>query len=420
MAHTLTTLSGLFLEKIVKKVTENVPMFGIIQDKVPMSEADAIGSQFKIPVVLSIEQGVTYAANNAGAFALNASIDGNIVYATCNGTNIALRSTIADETIYSSQSTDRSIEEALTRVAMLNAISHRKRLEIALIHGQMAKGIVKAVVSLTVEFTPETFSGAMWAGMKGAAVDFFTPDGVTLRVSTTITSVDTVNRKLTVAAVTNVVAGDMIQFKGACTAGPTWSEMAGLRKIGATVSGGTTLFGIDVVNDLWCSNYAADGLVNYCSESILLDMRALILDKGGEDPEYTALMHPYQFNKMQNDLAAARQFDSSYAMAKGETGFKRLLFAAPGGGTIEPLAHPFMFPGDVILLSWKNCRRPGAQDFTFNKRGGGLGEGRWDVNGEYVTDLVDTAGKQIRSFSNGCIFYDPPAHMAYRTTLKST
>jgi hypothetical protein len=423
MAFTAEALQGIFLPNIVKKRTMDIPYFGILQDMIPMSDADRIGEKFVIPVTLQLEQGATYKASNSGAYTREVHVDGKVLQAECVGSQIDMRSVISTEAIVSSQDEKRAVEQALDVSAKLNSISHKKRLEIALLYGQSHKAVVESIAGAVVKFTAASFAPAMWAGMKGAKVEFFDPTYATRRAVVvtdeyaTIGKVSTRTREITLDYYANIVAGDVIQFKGAVVAGgtPAWNEMAGLKKIFSNTTG--LLFGINSSTyDVWEGN-PIDAEQAWLSYLLMNAARSMCLDKGGEDPDYKCMCSNWQFTLLQQNEAAGRMYDSSYSKEKATTGSNKLLYASAGGGTIEPIPHPFMWPSDAFLFTKELLRRPGAQDFSFNLTGG-KGEARWSPEGRYITDLTDTAGHQIRSYSHGCIFYDSPGHAAIITNLK--
>ena len=68
------TLNGLFRQKYSKVVKDLIPDFGIIQKRVPFSQAELLGDFYHLPVVVADEHGFTYGGATAANYTLNASI----------------------------------------------------------------------------------------------------------------------------------------------------------------------------------------------------------------------------------------------------------------------------------------------------------------------------------------------------------
>ncbi len=270
MAATIpSSIIGDFKERYnTKGIQDAIPESRVLLKHVEFDKATLVGNAFHTPVILSDEAGFTYAANNAGNYALNGPISLNVPDAQVRPAQITLVSQIAYDALSQSLGSGAAFLSATKLITKRMIDSMSKRVELAALYG----GVGLATSALTgssnvdatttiVAFTQQSWSDGIWAGTVNNEVQFF--DGSTLVSSGadsvfTISAVDPTARTLTVTGTTTGVAALdalTITVPTALTIffnSAFGNEMTGIDRI-LTNTG--TLFNISAGTfDLWKSN----------------------------------------------------------------------------------------------------------------------------------------------------------------------
>lgn len=401
--NTVSTMNGLF--KIVYGKLQNaIPDFAILQKLSEFNEADktSLGNYFAQPVVLASEAGFSYLGDSGGVSTLNDAVAGASKEAQVKGSEIVLRSQLSYGALAraSAQGEKAFRRASAFKVEDMNS-SMRKRLEIAMLHGQKGIGTMGANVSGQVlTISDATWAPGIWVGSEGHIIDVYQSDLATVRqAGLVISAVDTDAKTITVTGtVTGIVTGDVIFFKGSNSAG-TFNEMAGLAKI-LTNTG--TLFNISAASySLWKgTNVSSVGELTFAK---LQEYVARAVNRGLMGP-VTALVSPKLWAKLNSDMAALRVLDGSYSKAKAENGVEAIAFYGTNG-KIDVVAHPFVKEGEAFILPLNSVKRVGSVDLTFNCPG---------IDGEAFFQYV--SGKnavELQCMADQAIFCEKPAICVY-------
>jgi hypothetical protein len=382
-------------------------------------------------VVLTQEQGFTYAGPSAGAFALNAPIAAVLKDAQVQGAQILLRSQIDYESLARAQNTKGSFGEASRLLVenMLDAIS--KRLELMFLYGRSPGGIgilASGTVS-TITLTAASWSAGLWAGMEGAQINVVTAPTGTYPVFTTaatpqrttatpgstkVVSVNfaTLTVTVTAASLTAPVATDIVILFGTwTTAGATnltattlvtFVEAIGLD--GIIRSSATTLFNIDqTVYGLFTGNnpasFAALSVTNVLANLLPAIGKGLMEDvvllcsntafQSLVNPTVDPVAQAASTNVKVGPTLTKTQGDQLQFGASGVT-----IVGAQGKITIQP--HLFVKDKDMFCFAPKNIMRVGATDVTFNTPG--------SKGGEFFLHMPSNAGYELRCYANQGLF----------------
>ena len=424
---TVTQLSGLFKEKYAKKVETLYTAATILQqdiDFVPAEQQN--GLNYNQPVVMSPEQGFTYAAPNATGTSgptMNAAISMIMQNATVAPYQLAAR------WVLNYESAARSVAAgAFERGALLqltNVVEQAKnRNELSMLYGQEGFGVAASSVNVNATSTNLTFDVGTWADATfgiclNAEVQFFdTVTGALISSGTdsifTVTAVSTLTRVVkvtgTAAGITALdaatAAGSVdIFFNGSRTSAAVYNEMPGLSKI---ITNTGTLFGIDAsAYDLWKGNtYSASSAALTFAK--LQSAMALPVGKGLLE-DVTTYVNPKTWSNLLSEQAALRMYDSSYSASTLKNGSKALEFyGVSGKNTIK--MHPFVKQGDAFVIPTARFMRAGSTDVSLTIPGA-----RGD-NALFV-DLQDSMGYQSKLYSAQTLFTSSPAKSLKITSI---
>lgn len=406
-----SNLDGFFKERYGDALENLVPQLAKLVKAVPFVKASKQpGGNFNQPVIVSREQGVTYAAAGAGAFALNSAVSLQTRNAQILGSQIVTRSTLDYESASRAARSEQAFGRAYDLVVKNMQESSYFRIELEALYGLSPEGLAttsssanNSATTTDVVFSEGTWAPGIWAGAENATVQFYdTSDSLVssgadaVFVVTTVTnSTRTVRITGTATGITALdiatAAGDLyIFFEGAHDSGA-----AGLDRI-LTNTG--SLFGINAaVDNLWRANeYAVGGALTFAK------VEDAVADAVGRGLNEDAILYvnPRVYGQVVTDQSAARNYDKSYQDGKmAKTGFRSVEFICPNGMvTVEP--HALVKPQDGFLFPPKRYSRVGSTDLTFKRPGKG---------GEIFRDLTDAAGYEIRNYSFQGLFGEKPA-----------
>lgn len=291
----IANLTGLFMEKYADKIENLVQTSSILKDDISFIKASQQnGGNFNQPLLVSGENGFSYAAPNAsgGPLAMNPAISMQLVNAQVAPYQMAARWVLDYESAH--RSVGSGAFEPAAMLQMTNVLEQaNNRLELSLLYGQEGLGASSTTTVVTatttdVIFTVGSWSDAAWGASIGAQVQFFDITTGNLISSGadsifTVESVNTVTRTVRVSGTatgnTALAADDTVDafFYGTRTGATAFNEMPGLSKI---ITNTGVLFGVDAgVYNMWQGNsYGAAGALTFAKlqSAIALDRKSVV------------------------------------------------------------------------------------------------------------------------------------------------
>lgn len=431
--NAMDTLQGWFRELYASQEVNLVPDAAWIAKNIPFKKSEAgLGNLYHQPVVLTQEQGFTYAGPSAGAFALNSPIAAVMKDAQVQGAQLLLRSQIDYETLARAANTKGSFGEASKLLVknMVDAIA--KRLELMFLYGRSATGIATLASGTVSSFVVSAASWApgLWAGMEGAQIHVLSVTGSlpTLTVGTrrngtsgtTVVSVafDTRTVTVTTSSLTAPAANDIVVFYGA------WSSVTG----GIALTGGVITFleamGLDAMTSQQTGTlfnidqstyalYRGNVTTGLSSLTVTKVLNALLpaIGKGLMD-DVVCLVSNASFQGIVNptiDPVASAPASTPSTNTIIKTGVQNvknqgtsLQYGANSikiigyQGSIEIVPHLFVKDSDNFMFAKDNVMRVGATDVTFNTPGA--------KGGEFFLHMPSNAGYELRCYANQGLF----------------
>lgn len=392
-------------------VPDLIPNMTKLQQKIKFSKKDMLGLKFAQTVRLAYPTGFTHAKGDgtAGAFSFQDSIGGTQARAELTGSQILLRDQMAYEDAAKCTGSKESFKEGTKYFFEGLQSSLRKRLETQLFYGSSSLGVAASsanasATSTVVTFTAATWNPGTWAGNEGMQMNWYTSPTSGTIVSSgadavfTLTSVDNVNRKITVGGTSTGIAAldTSIASLGRAVfyVGAYGNEMTGVHGI---INNTGTLFNISATTyTLWLSTQYAPtaGALTF---SKVKKAVALAVGKGlDEDAEL--FVHPSTWDDLNSDIAALRRTDKT-EVSKVDVGSEEIVYHSQNG---KILITPSIYVKEgnsygVVMNHWK---RIGAADVTFNTPGFG---------GEMFIHLQTKAGVESRAYTHQAIICMKPA-----------
>jgi hypothetical protein len=390
----LGNLNGLFKQVYADKLKDLIPDGVKLLNMIKFSAKDKTGDKYNQPVILGMEHGVTFAASEEDAFALNPAVAGQIKNAEVRGNALVLRSVIGYKAISASIGSEAAFQEA-TKYLVANMLrSVTKKLEIEMLYGTKGYGKVSSTAGSTIEIEAAEWAPGIWAGAEGMPIDIVDGDGVTINQSTTVVSVNFETKIVTLSAPVAVAVsvGDTVFHKGALG-----KEFKGIHAILEQQSG--DLFNINQSTyNLFRGNvYDCSG--DELSFDHLNNAIARAVEKG-LDSKVICMVNPRTWADLLTEQAALRKYDSSYSSAKLEQGSKGLLFHSQNG-EIEIVPSIYVKEGFAYMIEPSSFMRVGSQDVSFKRPGFG---------DDFFRELDSAAGFELRCYCDQALFTSQPSH----------
>lgn len=264
-----------------------------------------------------------------------------------------------------------------------------RKVEIALIYGQIGYGAVASTAANVITITTAEWAPGIWAGSEKMKLEIYSAAGA-LRGDCSVQAVDMDLRTITVDSMpAGVIATDVIYHYGAFQ-----KEMPGIHKI---ISNTGSLFGISAATySLWKGNSYAAGAAAL-SFTKLSTALARSVEKGLES-SVVCLVNPRTWSTLMTDMAANRRFDSSYKSSVGTQGNEVIEFFSQNG-KIEIHSSIYVKEGYSYLISPEDFLRIGSTDITFKQPG---------KSDEFFRELENNAGFELRCYSNQSLFCKAP------------
>ena len=415
--NSISVLDGLYKRVYAKRAPEKpIPDFALLQAMIPFSEKEKVGERYELPVVVALEQGVTYGdPASDGAFALSAPKPGQLKPAYVSPFEIVLRSAISYSAAHQAKKKGEAAFKSSTSL-LLESMNEtmRRRVEISLLgYGRDGIGVISSGGGTTaLVITDAEWAPGLWFGMVGAELEIFSAKTASSTKRTyagalntyTVTAVNISTKTITVDNGTGTSNGDVLQFRTQKTA-TAYKDLLGLKQI-ATTSG--TLFGIvnttydvfaGITYDVGSTDLSVDSIEKACAQLAV---------RGGSG-KMVCLISPRTFANVVSDLAALVAYDQKAGDKSYSIGASSVTIYTPSG-EVAIKTHEMLKEGEGYIFQPKRLMRSGATDITFNRNFEGV-DGK--VNGSYFTELADNAGFELRCYSNQFLFCPRPSTVLY-------
>jgi hypothetical protein len=391
----LGNLNGLFKQVYADKLKDLIPDGVKLLNMIKFSAKDKTGDKYNQPVILGMEHGVTFAASEEDAFALNPAVAGQIKNAEVRGNALVLRSVIGYKAISASIGSEAAFQEA-TKYLVANMLrSVTKKLEIEMLYGTKGYGKISSTAGSTITIEDAEWAPGIWAGAEGMPIEIIDTDGVT--VNQTALSVVSVNFETKVVTLSAPVAGVVSLGDAVFHKGALGKEFKGIHAILEQQIG--DLFNINQTTyNLFRGNvYDCQG--DELSFDHLNNAIARAVEKG-LDSKVICMVNPRTWADLLTEQAALRKYDSSYSSAKLEQGSKGLLFHSQNG-EIEIVPSIYVKEGFAYMIEPSSFMRVGSQDVSFKRPGFG---------DDFFRELDSAAGFELRCYCDQALFTSQPSH----------
>ncbi len=386
-------------------------------------QSAGIGNTYNQPVELQFEHSITSSAADVTPtyLALKAGINQNAV---SGGAQKFGRASINYDMLERAKAAGpKAFESAGKRIVKRLGMSHLKRLEMELICGRRGIAIGSAIsgtsTTRALVVSAESWSAARFSGMVGATLAMQRADRSTAVApvagaagSFYLASVDVATRTLNIVA-NSTDATDMDTYWTASTGGVLYFESnATITEFGVT----TEMAGLDAwcnmsgtwfniatsTYDLWNPNIysTSTGVISFGK----LVEAAEMVGAYGAVKKLVAIVSRKAFSVLNSDLAALRNYDSSYKTTKGVLGVSGIEFNT-SVGVLEILPHPFQSDGVIHIFAPDEALRTGACDIKFIQRGDGSGDNH------IILESATTPAGEMRTHSNQQLFVEQPRHL---------
>lgn len=398
------TLNGLFKEAYADKLENLIPEGLKLYKEIDFLPKDKQpGNLYHQPVILGHEHGVTFASSDDDAFNLNAPVAGQIKDAQVRGNPVVLRSVLGyTAASRAAQGGAKAFMDA-TKFLVANMLrSITKKLEIELFYGQMGYGTVASATGAVITVTTAEWAPGIWSGGENMPLEIRDTTGATIRGECVVSSVDLDARTVTVNALPAGTTGtDVLWHKGAYG-----NEFAGVHKI-LTNTG--TLFNISATSySLWKGNTYGAGTAALSLAKIERAIAQAV--NKGLDSDVTVFVNPRTWADLLVEQTALRKFDSSYSSDSAQSGSKNIKFYGQNGMiTIEPTIY--CKEGYAYVLCMDEFARVGSTDVTFKRPG---------MEGQFFRELENSAGVELRCFSDMALFCSAPGKNVLINAISNT
>lgn len=423
----VSDFTGIYKRVYANSIEDLVPECALLYKAVPFNAgAEMIGEDYNQAVILTQEQGISYAAPNTDAFTLGGAISMKVQQARVPGYQIAGQATINIEAAMKAVSKGPAAFDNAVGVQMKNLMaSTKKRLEFGFLYGQT--GVAKAASSANVSTTSTNvtillaeWSSGFWSGNVNGAFDWYQNGtyGSQTRIGTgsfTVSLINSTTRVVTfTGAAADITALDAYIAANANLAQAFYksgynNEAPGLK---SQLTKTTAQFNIDpAVYDLWRGNTYTVASPNVLTFEVLQKAIAPAVERG-LDVDVDVYINPKAWAKLNADQAALRQYTGVGATNSTtyENGAKKLVFASQNG-TVTIHSHIYVKEGDAFIVPLDECTRIGATDATYNYTPGAVSDGA------IFTQLAGTMSAEYRLYSNQTFFLRAPAKAVYVTGI---
>lgn len=376
-------------------VKDLVPNQNKVQQELSFSNKKAYGLKYVETIRLGYPAGFTHQAadGTGGAFSLNDATSGTRKRIEVQGEQILLKDQFSyEDGARIAEGGKRAFASFQSEIFEPMQRSMRKRLETQLLYGGMGIGRVETYTGGTpsIVVAEEYWAEGIWAGMEGAALDFYEPGAAQRGSTVTIVSIDLETREIVLSGtVSGLTADDEIYWGGAKN-----EEMNGIHKI---LSNTGSLFGVNAgTYTLWKGTEQAVGGAFSFAKMKQGITKAYNL---GLDDDLCLFISPEAWDDLIDDIHSLRTTDKS-EVKKLNIGTEELVYHSVNGMT-KIIASNFVWKSFGYGLCKKDWRRIGAADVTFNTPG--------MQNEKLFHHLETKAGIEVRSYTNQAVYTRRPA-----------
>lgn len=299
--------------------------------------------------------------------------------------------------------------ESATKLVVANMIkSFAKRIEAMLFYGQSGMGVVSAHAAGVVTVATAEWAPGLWSGSTQMEIELYNETAAATIATRPISAVSLENRQLTMSTLSGpeqtaldaaIAATQVVRIYHKQARG---NEFAGLHRI-MTNTG--VLFNISAaVYDLWKSvEHNAPGALS------MTKIQAAIA-KGvekGLDSDVVCLVNPRAWANLLTTEAGLRVYDQSYKSNQVENGAQGIVFHSQNG-KVEIKPCTYVKEGHAFILSIEDLMRVGSTDVTFRLPGS---------NDKFFRELENSAGYELRSYSDQALFCASPARLILITGI---
>jgi hypothetical protein len=401
-AGDINTFNGLFKKVYAERLENIIPVGKKVAEMIPFLPKKKTGESYNQAIILGLEQGITYAGSQDGAFALNDAVAGQVRQATIQGYQLVLRAAMSYESIFRSEGDEQAFEETTKFVVQNMMDSLYKKLEVELLYGQDGIGIVDAAPAPTAtsfKITDAEFAAGIFAGSRGMKVDAY--NGVTLVGTASIQRVDLNTKIVTLQGlgIVGIAAGHKLYPQGAFG-----KQMLGMKKIMENTG---LMFGIDAAQyELWEGTQFALPSPDVLSFSVIQQAITKGVEKG-LDKDVTVLCNPGHWDDLLTEQAALRMYDSSYSTNVAENGARTIKFHSQNG-MVEIVPYIHVKQGHAFIICKDDWRRIGSTDVTFKRPG---------QADKYLLELSSHAGVELRAYTDQAVLCIKPGRQILVTNL---
>jgi hypothetical protein len=416
-----TDLNGLYKPTFSKYINNLVPECALIYKDTSFSDpSETLGAYFIQPVILSPEQGFSFAAADDPTFTANGAISMKMGQAQVTGYQLGGQASITVEAVKRALSKGPSAFDSSIGLQMKSLkLSAIKRLELLFLYGQSGLATVATrtnvnATTTTAVITLSQWAAGIWAGMTNAKFDVYQAGtyGSQTRVGTgsfTVTAIDTNTRTLTLSA----AAGDITAFDTYVGANANQAQLffqnsynkepAGLKR---QMTNTGTLFNIDAAtNDLWRGNTYSLTTPFALTFKELQKAVAVAVTRG-LDRDVNVYVSINTWANLNSDQAALRQYtgQGSQNSEQYENGAQRLVYQSQNG-LMTVIPHLFVKEGDAFIVNTDDLKRIGACDVTFDLPG--------TAGGDVFIQGPNAFSVEYRLYSNQTLFLETPSQAVY-------
>lgn len=397
--NTIKNMTGLFKEVYGTSITKLVPECAIITKKIPFREEEKLGNVYHQPLLVTSENGITYAGNRPGKIKLNSSSSASLVDAKIDSSTTYIRGQLSYDLAARACAGGKKSFAKATDLLVENMVeSLAKRLELSFLYGRSGLGVIEKVEpsesvdngeeAVKVTLTKASWSH-LWGGLENAELDTYSGQNK-MASNVAINTIDMDGHSLVLTGTDKdlkaLSADQHIYFRGSFQ-----NEFMGLDGILASRG---MLFDVDTrkYSVFRANHYAVNGPLSLAH--ILTAVNRGVAR--GLNEKVTCLINPERFTTLAVNEAALRRYDGT---KEASNGFETIKFYS-SNGEIEIMPHPFVKMGDSFILPLKRLKRIGVSDITMNLPG---------TPGEIFLHVPDMTCYEMRAYYEQALFIDQPA-----------
>jgi hypothetical protein len=423
MANEVSTLNGLYKERYADRVKDLVPDHIKLYNAIKFDSSKKVGEAYNEPVILSLESGFTYGGEDGNLFDLEDAKEFKMKNAKIKARELVLRSAISIAALNRSASSDQSIEKAMDLMVgnMLKSIYHR--LEVQMFYGQSGISVVKtdsgaSAASKEISMKDAEWAAGVWNGTTNAEIEIFDAALANKRgvyviggYSLSAKSVTISRKDAAPIGLDEILADDVVYFKGAAEVGAVKNEFLGVHAISEET---TNLFGIANANEpLFQGSVVEVGTDSTTNAAPLSQQKveegiSAMVEKGLMEEEVCTYVNPKQWDDLLSEQTAKRSVDSSYSPSKAQSGSREIEFFGQNG-TIKVKASTFVKQGYSYIICEKDLKRIGSTEVTFKRPDGE----------EFFKLLEGKHGVEMRCMTDQALFTARPASICQLKNIKA-